>query len=121
MPSLDQVTLKAFGLNGVLAEKSTTGLALVLHELATNAVKSGPLATAKGVIRVESSVTDGQFLMTWEEQNGPRLNGPPDHEGFGSLLARSIVTGQFGGQLSHDWKPAGLIVRLSASMAHFER
>src|SRR5215831_3239526 len=104
-----------------LAEKSTTGLALVLHELATNAVKSGPLATANGVIRVESSVTDGQFLITLKEQNGPRLNGPPDHEGFGSLLARSIVTGQFGGQLSHDWKPAGLIVRLSASMAHFER
>jgi len=104
-----------------LAEKSTTGLALVLHELATNAVKSGPLSTARGLIRVESSVTDGQFLMTWKEQSGPRLNGPPDHEGFGSLLARSIVTGQFEGQLSHDWKPTGLVVRLSAPMDRFAK
>jgi PAS domain S-box-containing protein len=102
-----------------LAEKSTTSLALVLHELATNAVKSGTLSTAKGLVRIESSVEDGQFLMTWEEQNGPRLNGPPDHEGFGSLLARRIVTGQFAGQLSHDWKPTGLIVRLSAPMERF--
>jgi hypothetical protein len=39
--------------------------------------------------------------------------GPPQHEGFGTLLANQIVTGQFGREISHDWKPAGLVVRLS--------
>jgi PAS domain S-box-containing protein len=104
-----------------IAEKSVTGFALVLHELATNAVKSGSLSSAKGGVRIESSITNGQFLVTWKEQGGPRLNGPPDQEGFGSLLAHRIVTGQFGGQLSHDWKPAGLVVRLSAPVERFAK
>lgn len=92
-----------------IAEKSVTGLALLLHEVATNAVKSGSM----GRVRISSSMANGQFLATWMEEGGPRLNGAPDHEGFGSSLARRIVTGQFGGQLSYDWKPEGLVVRLS--------
>src|ERR1700730_15343310 len=42
-----------------------------------------------------------------------RLDGPAEHEGFGISLVRRLVTGQFGGQLSYDWKPKGLIIRLS--------
>jgi PAS domain S-box-containing protein len=104
-----------------IAEKSVTALALVLHELATNAVKSGSLSSAKGGVRIDASKTNGQFLVAWKEQGGPRLNGPPEHEGFGSLLARRIVTGQFGGQISYDWKPAGLVVRLSAPVERFAK
>jgi hypothetical protein len=46
-------------------------------------------------------------------QNG-NLDGPAEHEGFGSSLVRRLVTGQFGGQLSYDWKPKGLIIGLEA-------
>ena len=59
------------------------------------------------------SVNDGQFAARWVEAGGPLLNGTPQHEGFGSVLARRIVTGQFGGQLLYDWKPEGLVVSLS--------
>ncbi len=97
-----------------ISEKSVTGFALVLHELATNAAKCGSLSSPKGLVRVNSSVANGRFQMTWAEKGGPRLSGAPDKVGFGSLLARRIVTGQFGGQLSYDWKPGGLVVRLSA-------
>jgi len=99
-----------------IAEKAVSSLALVLHELATNSVKLGSLSLAKGGVRVDCSSTNGQVLVTWKEQRGPRLNGPPKQVGFGTLLANQIVIGQFGGEISYDWQPAGLVVRLSAPM-----
>lgn len=96
-----------------IAEKSVTGLALLIHELATNAVKCGCLSSPSGSVRLELSVTDGQLAARWVETGGPVINGAPQREGFGSVLARRIVTGQFGGQLLYDWKPEGLVVSLS--------
>ena len=103
-----------------IAENALTGLALVLHELATNAAKCGSLSTPSGSVRIDTRIADGLFLMNWEEIGGPRVNGPPDHEGFGSSLAHQIVTGQFGGQLSYEWQPAGVVVRLSALRERIE-
>jgi PAS domain S-box-containing protein len=99
-----------------IAEKSVTGLALLIHELATNAVKCGSLSAPNGSVRLDLSVADGQLVATWVETGGPLLNGMPQHQGFGSVLAHRIVTGQFGGQLLHDWKPEGLVVRLAVPL-----
>ena len=49
-------------------------------------------------------------------KGGPPLKEAPQHEGFGSLLTRRIVNGQLGGQLLYDWKPEGLVVRLSVPL-----
>jgi PAS domain S-box-containing protein len=103
-----------------IAENALTGLALILHELATNAAKCGSLSTPYGSIRINAKIANGLFLMDWEETGGPPLNGPPAYEGFGSSLAQRIVTGQFCGQLSYEWKPAGLMVRLSAPKDRIE-
>jgi PAS domain S-box-containing protein len=90
-----------------------TGLALVLHEFATNAVKHGALSSSSGRIRIGCSVDDGALLLQWEEHGGPPLNDAPKHEGFGSRLAQQTVRGQFGGHLSQEWNAEGLVVRLS--------
>ena len=58
---------------------------------------------------------------TWVEKGGPRLKEAPQHEGFGSFLTRRIVNGQFGGQLLYDWKPEGLVVRLSVPLERFTK
>ncbi|MGH6839538.1 MAG: sensor histidine kinase [Methylocella sp.] len=92
---------------------AVTSIALVMHELATNAAKYGALSSPGGYIRIDWSVTKDELLLTWKEQGGPSLDGPTEHEGFGGSLVRRIVTGQFGGRLSYDWKPEGLIIRLS--------
>jgi two-component sensor histidine kinase len=65
-------------------------------------------------------MADGLFLMNWEETGGPPLNGPPDRQGFGSSLAHQIVTGQFGGQLSYNWRPEGVMIELSAEKERIE-
>ena len=92
---------------------AVTSVALVLHELATNAAKYGALSSPGGYIHIDWSVKKDELLLTWKEHGGPYLDGPAENEGFGSSLVRRLVTGQFGGQLSYDWKPKGLIIRLS--------
>jgi PAS domain S-box-containing protein len=92
---------------------AVTSIALVMHELATNAAKYGALSSPGGYIRIDWSVINDELLLTWKEHGGPSLDGPTEHEGFGGSLVRRTVTGQFGGRLSYDWKPAGLIIRLS--------
>lgn len=123
VPYIASTDKKRFIMRGAdlpIAENSLTALALVLHELATNAAKCGSLSTPNGSIRIDTKIVDGLFLMNWEETGGPPLNGPPDHEGFGSALAHQIVIGQFGRQISYDWKPAGVVVRLSAPKERIE-
>jgi PAS domain S-box-containing protein len=118
--SIDQNRFVIKGTDLPIAENSLTGLALVLHELATNAAKCGSLSTPNGSVRIDTKIVDSLFLMNWEETGGPPLNGPPDHEGFGSSLAHQIIIGQFGGQLSYDWNRAGIVVRLSAPKDRIE-
>jgi PAS domain S-box-containing protein len=92
---------------------AVTSVALVLHELATNAAKYGALSSPGGYIHIDWSVKKDELLLTWKEHGGPYLDGPAEHEGFGSSLVRRLVTDQFGGQLSYDWKSKGLNIRLS--------
>jgi len=92
---------------------AVTSVALVLHELATNAAKYGALSSPGGYIHIDWSVKKDELLLTWKENGGPPVDGPPEHEGFGNSLVHRLVTGQFGGQHSYDWKPKGLIIRLS--------
>jgi PAS domain S-box-containing protein len=92
---------------------AVTNLALVLHEFATNAAKYGALGSPSGSIGIHWCAENDKLALTWAEHGGPPINGQPQDQGFGSLLAHRIVCSQFGGRLSHDWKPEGLTIHLS--------
>lgn len=62
--SMERKRLIVKGCDVPIADKAVSGLALVLHELATNAVKSDSLSFAKGGVRVDCSWTNGQVLVT---------------------------------------------------------
>ncbi|ABE65180.1 signal transduction histidine kinase (plasmid) [Nitrobacter hamburgensis X14] len=94
---------------------AVTSLAMVLHELATNAAKYGAYSKAGGRVEVTWSVKKGRLELSWTERGGPRVNGAPEREGFGSQLARKSINGQLDGQMTYDWNPDGLTVRLSAA------
>ena len=96
-----------------IAGSAVTGLALLLHEFATNAAKYGALASPTGCIHLDWFADGRELALTWKEHGGPAVDGPPQDEGFGSMLARRIVSGQFGGRLSRDWTPEGLTIHLS--------
>jgi two-component sensor histidine kinase len=96
-----------------LAGGLVTTFALLLHEFATNAAKYGALSTPAGRIDIACSESDGQFALTWQERGGPRIDSHADSEGFGTMLARSTVKDQLRGEISRDWKPEGLTIRLA--------
>jgi len=66
-------------------------LALVLHELTTNAIKYGSLGSAAGTVTINSSIANETHLtLTWREHGGPRVSAPR-RMGFGSqLIARAF-------------------------------
>jgi PAS domain S-box-containing protein len=95
-----------------ISGRAVTTVALLLHEFATNAAKHGALSSPAGRVRVEWTTAADELVLTWSEKGGPTINGEPESEGFGSLLARG-ATSQLGGQISRSWLPEGLIIRLT--------
>jgi PAS domain S-box-containing protein len=91
---------------------AVTGLALVLHEFTTNAAKYGALSTPSGRVHLLCATTGDDVLLTWSEIGGPQVNSEPSKQGFGSVLSNRTVKGQFGGDLTYVWDPAGLIIRM---------
>ena len=90
-----------------------SSLALLLHEFATNSVKYGALSSTAGQIEVHCADRAGNVIITWSERRGPPVAPPIGNEGFGDLLVRATVAGQLGGDISREWKPEGLLIRLS--------
>ena len=101
-----------------IASGSVTSLALLLHEFATNATKYGALSTPAGQVDIDCVEDDDRFVLTWTERGGPCIDHVAGSEGFGSLLARATVKGELNGELSRDWKPEGLTIRLSIPRVH---
>jgi two-component sensor histidine kinase len=83
-------------------------LALVLHELATNSAKYGALSAPEGYLTLEWAKLPSGIRLTWTETGGPPVR-PPARRGFGTGLVEAVVRGDFSGELSFDWRPAGLI------------
>ncbi|MGO4387962.1 HWE histidine kinase domain-containing protein [Microvirga sp. 2YAF29] len=107
------------GLPQQIGPKAATALTLVLHELATNAVKYGSLSVPEGHLRV-SWTCNGNLALIWQEENGPLIAHAPELEGFGSLLSRKSVTGQLGGTIAHDWRREGLLVRIDLPLEQLD-
>ena len=73
-----------------LDSRAYSVMALVIHELATNAAKYGALSTPEGTLEVNWAFTDRGLWLRWEESGGPPVR-EPTRQGFGSvLLSRSV-------------------------------
>lgn len=101
----------------LLKPQAVAGLALIVNELATNAVKYGALASEAGRVSIAWGVEADRLTLTWTEGGGQAVTAPPDHVGFGSRLLDSTIVRQFGGHFTRDWRPAGLIVHLDLPLA----
>lgn len=95
-----------------------TNLALVLHEMTTNAVKYGALSSPAGHVDVSWSVENDSLSLIWKEHGGPALAGAPEKDGFGSALMRQMIVNQLEGDIPHHWYPEGLTVHLTISSPH---
>ena len=82
-----------FNLNGdplFLPAKLAVSLALIFHELATNAAKYGAFSSPRGLLQVSWSMSDDRLDVTWDETEGPTIEnvGAP---GFGTKLLQSAL------------------------------
>ncbi|WP_267354332.1 MULTISPECIES: PAS domain-containing sensor histidine kinase [unclassified Methylobacterium] len=94
-------------------------LALMLHELGTNAAKYGALSVAGGKVGITWTVIDAEggsrLRFRWEERGGPPVT-PPTRSGFGTrLIARSLVHG-FGGSAQLTYPPEGAVLTFEAPL-----
>ncbi|MBA3446125.1 MAG: PAS domain-containing protein [Pseudaminobacter sp.] len=107
-----------------LGSKQAISLALAVHELATNATKYGALSSSAGRVHVdwrEESV-DGMehFRFVWRESGGPAV-AEPIKNGFGSQLICRVLMADFGGDVSLDYRPDGLICTLTAPLGNLNK
>ncbi len=91
-----------------------TVLALIFHELTTNAAKYGALSTPGGRVMLSWINHSDRVDFDWVESGGP----PPAasrREGFGTTLLRKGLR-QFDGTVETDFAPSGLHCKLSLSL-----
>jgi PAS domain S-box-containing protein len=95
-----------------LAPAAAQGLAMALHELATNAAKYGALSTPEGVVSVAwTRPPGGPLILRWVERGGPPTKAP-SRRGLGTTMLARALAGPLGGSSRMDWRPEGLVCEL---------
>jgi PAS domain S-box-containing protein len=106
----------------VLEPQTALHLALVLHELATNARKYGALSAPTGRLAVTWEVrrNGGQnLLLWWRESRGPTVRAP-QARGFGSALIEQTLR-THGGETSVHYGPDGLTCEIRLPLPQEDR
>jgi PAS domain S-box-containing protein len=101
------------GDDAVIDDGAATPLALLFHELATNAAKYGALSESGGrVVLTGRDAGNGRYHLSWKELGGPALSAPAESSGFGSRVIELSVQGQLRGRLERHWDADGLRVEV---------
>jgi light-regulated signal transduction histidine kinase (bacteriophytochrome) len=103
----------------LLPPKSFTAMALVVHELVTNARKYGALSATDGIVTVETSLDKIlNVLVSWRESSGPVVANPT-RRGFGSTLIEQLIPFEMNGLSKPQFLPTGFVldILLPAAMA----
>jgi two-component sensor histidine kinase len=96
-----------------LSAAATQAMAMVLHELATNAAKYGALSTPQGSVsvrwhRLSEGVTSAKLRLEWHEGGGPPVTVPAK-SGFGTSVIRDLIPYELGGTVELEFGPNGVL------------
>lgn len=89
------------GAHIVLSAEASQAMAMVLHELVTNAAKYGALSIPGGRVSVrwsreKEATGSDRLLIHWEETGGPLVEAP-SHSGYGTSVVRDLIPYEIGG------------------------
>jgi two-component system CheB/CheR fusion protein len=116
MHQLDDGRIAIAGSAVTLRPQAAVALAMILHELATNAAKYGALSVAKGKVAVTWRLEDGEggprVHLDWAESGGPPV-APPSRRGFGTKLIERSAAFDLAGDAKIDYRPAGVRCEIS--------
>jgi len=109
----DGLAVEVSGTDAQLTGKALTSLALLLHELTTNAAKYGALASPQGRLAIAISIDDAWMNLDWSEYGAQPIEVRPERKGFGATLEKAALEG-LNAVLERQWHQEGL--RLSLKM-----
>jgi PAS domain S-box-containing protein len=96
----------------LLEPNAAQTVAVILHELATNAAKYGALSAAKGQVDLKwSHEADGCLHLRWAETGGPAVQ-KPTRKGFGGRVTEQLIA-QLKGKTRFDWRAEGLVCEIT--------
>jgi light-regulated signal transduction histidine kinase (bacteriophytochrome)/CheY-like chemotaxis protein len=105
----------------LLQPQAFSTVALVIHELLTNAAKHGALAGNTGEVAIAWDLDAGGNLnLDWDETGGPPVTAPV-RRGFGSTIIERSVPHELQGEAMIDYRPTGLHARFSVPGQHVVR
>ena len=119
--SSDHAKIMIDGDNPAIDDRSTTPLALIFHELGTNAAKYGALSNLDGRVVITISQAGEMVQINWAEMDGPPVSEPPTRAGFGTTLLEMSVERQLGGHFNRDWNAEGLQATLNIPVSAMAR
>lgn len=102
-------------------DRSATPLALLFHELATNATKYGALSADAGEVELTITRAEREATLCWVERHGPAVTEPDLSAGFGSQLIELSAVRQLGGAVDREWRPDGLVATIRVPLTAFSR
>ena len=87
-------------------------VAVILHELATNAAKYGALSAADGRVKLKwSREASGRLNLRWTETGGPAVK-KPTRKGFGGRIIEQMIA-QLNGRMHLNWRAEGLVCEIT--------
>ena len=99
--------LKVSGAAPMLAPQILSTMALVVHELVTNAAKYGALVDKSGIVSIDMRIAaDGALTIAWRERGGPPVQAPT-RQGFGMTIIEKTIPYELGGTVDTRYAPAG--------------
>lgn len=115
----DAPRVRTNGLDVYLTPDQALALGLILHELASNALKYGSLSVASGLVelswQIEQAATEEgarRLSMQWLEMGGPEVK-PPDQQGFGSILIKRSLDKVLSSTVLHEFLRDGVRAQIS--------
>ncbi len=122
-PYSDHYRIRLTGPPLLLAGEAAAALAMVVHELGTNAAKYGALSTVGGELHIswqtDAGVADNApaaFSFEWLERNGPVV-AAPSRKGYGTLMVNGALRNAFNGAAAFSYEPEGFSCRISAPLS----
>lgn len=115
--------LKELSVSGptyMIGAKALTNVALIVHELATNAAKYGALSTEDGWLEIHWTVEGDMLNLVWAEHGGPAITEAPSRSGFGTRLVDMTIRSTFQGKIETDWLKTGIVRKLSLKLTTLE-
>ena len=104
-----------------VSPKLAVTLSMVLHELATNAMKHGSLTSPSGQVSIRWMIAghpEPRLQLSWRESGGPTVV-PPSRRGFGTRLIERQFAMEFDAQVKLDFARSGLMFTVDVLLTSF--